>query len=338
MESTRANFLTAAGGAAAALSMGPLAAGAQSLRRIDVHHHYAAPEWSTARAAHGTLPGLWKSWTPAKSLDQMDRNGVQTAFVSITNPGVWFGDNAEARKIARACNEYAARLVADHPGRFGFFVVLPLPDVEGALAELAYGLDTLKADGVGLLTNYNDKWLGDPMYDPVFAELDRRRSLVFVHPTETKCCSNVEPEIGPSAIDYQTDTTRAIARFVFTGSSVRYSNLRIIWSHAGGTMPFLNWRFVQMAQEPRFAKLLPSGFLYEARKFYYDTAQTANPAAMAALHKIIPVPHILFGTDYPYLAVEQTVAGLDNCGIYNAGELAAIDRTNALALLPKYRG
>lgn len=299
--------------------------------RIDVHHHYAPPGWLRSL---DVWPQPWKEWSPAGTIEEMDRTGTEKAVLSITTPGVWFGDDVAARKLARECNEFAATLRAQHPGRFGIFTVLPLPDLEGTLQELAYGLDTLHADGVGLLTSYRAKWLGDPYFAPVFEELDRRKAVVFVHPTVAECCKGLLPGIPDAAIEYGTDTTRAIARIVFGGSSKRYPGIRFIFSHAGGTMPFLNQRFVQLAaRDTNYAALLPDGFLPEVRRFYYDTAQASNPVAMGALLQVVPLSQVVFGTDYPYLTIAENVTALQSCKMFGAAELTAITRENAVRLL-----
>jgi predicted TIM-barrel fold metal-dependent hydrolase len=305
---------------------------------VDVHHHLSPPGYIAELGPNAKnvleLPTL--GWTPAKAIEEMDEGGVTTSITSITTPGLWFGDAASAQRLARACNDYAAKLVADYPRRFGMFVNLPIPDIEGSLKEIAYGLDVLKADGVSLFTSYGDKWLGDPAFDPVFEELNRRKAVVYTHPTLPDCCRNLVPGIINSAIEYGTDTTRAIGRMVFSGTSQRYPDIKLIWSHAGGTMPFLVGRFMRMAETPKYSTLLPKGFLPEAQRFYYDTAQAASGAAMAALKAVAPMSHILYGTDFPYLKAEPQVQGLIASGMFNAEELFAIERGNIARLLPKY--
>ncbi len=258
--------------------------------RIDLHHHISPPGYITELDAKAIfITRETRDWTPAQSIDLMDKGGVQVAVTSITTPGLWFGDPAAARKLARLCNDYGAKLVSDYPKRFGMFVNLPLPDVDASLQEVAYGLDVLKADGVVLFTSYGDKWLGDPAFDPLFEELNRRKTLIYVHPTTATCCTNVLKCINDSAIEYGTDTTRAIAQMIFTGRSVRFADTRMIWSHGGGTMPFLIVRFTRGARAPQVAKLIPQGFLHEARRFYYDTAAVYDAAPMLALTKVVPV-------------------------------------------------
>ena len=311
-------------------------ASSQAAGRIDVHHHLCPPDYIAAVVLNRPLQAVMREWTPARSLADMDRAGVARAILSITTPGLWFGDVGAARRLARACNEYAAGLVAAHPGRFGFFAAMPLPDVEGSLAEAAYALDTLKADGIGLFTSYGGKYLGDAAFAPLFAELDRRRALVYTHPTATACCVNLVPEVTEATIEYGTDTTRTIASLVFSGAAARWRGLDIIFSHAGGTMPFLIERFIAMAKSPQLKAALPEGVLHELRRFHYDIAQAANPAAMAGLRHVVEVSQILFGTDYPYRSAAEHVRGLAECG-FTADELRAIDRDNAERLLARRR-
>ncbi|MBZ5576608.1 MAG: amidohydrolase [Acidobacteriia bacterium] len=324
-----------AAAAAGVLVSGREAEAAAPPQRIDVHHHLSPPTYLTE--LRSTLSRATLEWTPAKALEDMDRAGVTTALTSITTPGLWHGNDAAARRLARESNEYAARLAADHPGRFGLFVALSMPDLEGSLREVEYGLDTLKADGVGLITSYGDKWLGDPAWGPLYEELNRRKALVYTHPTAANCCRNLIPDVSDASIEYGTDTTRAIARWVFGGAAARYPDVRLIFSHAGGTMPFLSERFINLAKTPAMAPQFPQGFLPVAQKFYYDTAQSSNPPAMAALRKVIPLSQIVFGTDYPFRTASEHVQGLKECGVFNGKELRAIDSENALRLLPRFR-
>ena len=305
--------------------------------RIDVHNHLAPPGYVAELKPKGLIAPATLAWSVEKSLEDMDRAGVATSITTVSPPGFWFGDVALSRKLARVSNEFAARLMADHPGRYGMFVNLPMPDVDATLKEIEYGLDALKADGVCFFTNYGDKWLGDPAFGPVFEELNRRKAVIYTHPLSANCCRNVLPDIADSNIEWGTDTTRAITRMVFSGSAGKYPNIRVIFSHAGGTMPFLVERFVNLAKTEPFAKILPDGFIPVAQKFYYDTAQTSNPAAMSALKKVVPVAQIVFGTDYPFRNAPEHVQGLKQCGVFSAKELREIDRDNATRLLPRFK-
>jgi 6-methylsalicylate decarboxylase len=337
----RREFLTGAATLTAELLISRRLLAAQTSKeaphRIDVHNHLTPASYAAELGSKHLLSQPVLNWTPEKDLEDMDRAGVATSILSLAPPGVWNGDDAAARRLARSCNEEAARLVAGHKGRFGMFVNLPLPDVEGSLREIEYGLDTLKADGVAMYTSYGDKWLGDPAFNPVFDELNRRGAVVYTHPKSANCCKNVLPRIPDSEIEYGTDTTRAITELVFGGTTRRCPNVRMIFSHAGGTMPFLIERFVNLAKGPEFASQFPQGFLAEAAKLYYDTAQTSNAAAMSALLKVAPLSQILFGTDFPFRTAADNVKGLKECGVFTAKNLRDIDRENAVRLLPRFK-
>jgi len=334
----RRTFLTGLAAVGARLFLGGGRAEAQTPpapRRVDVHHHVAPPRYVAELAPRRLLQPVSVSWTPARSLEDMDRAGVATAITSITTPGVWFGDAEAARRLARECNEYAARLAVDFPGRFGVFAALPLPDVEGSLREIAYALDVLKADGACLFTSYGDKWLGDPAFAPVMAELDRRHAVAFTHPTANACCQNLVPDVPPPIIEYGTDTTRTIASLVFSGTSARCPGIQFIFSHAGGTMPFLTERFTRLPlANTSLQARVPRGVLYELQRFHYDVAQAAHPMALASLLRLVPVSQVLFGTDFPFRTSLDHVKGLADFGI-SAGDLQAIERGNAVRLLPR---
>jgi predicted TIM-barrel fold metal-dependent hydrolase len=271
----------------------------------------------------------WDGWSVAKAIEDMDRDGVARSMVSITLPGVWFGETDEARALARACNDYMAKLRADYPGRFGIFAAVPMPDIDGTLAEVAYALDELKADGIGFLTSYRDKWFGDPAFTPVMDELDRRRAIAYIHPTVADCCRGLTPDVHPMLIEYGADTTRAIAQTVFSGEANRHPNLRLIFSHGGGAMPFVYQRFISHARHPG----TPPDALAALKRFYYDTAAAAIAPPMLALRQVVPVSQILFGTDYPYGPAGTVARQLRESGVFDAAELAAIEYGNAEKLL-----
>ena len=304
--------------------------------RIDVHHHHTPPPYVAALTAKN-IPGPVRDWTPEKSIADMDNAGVATALTSITTPALRFLDEAGARKVARECNEYTAKLVADSRGRFGMFATMPMPHVEGTLQEIAYALDTLKADGVGLLTSYGDKWLGDPAFTPVLEELNRRRAVVYTHPTTANGCGNLIPDVPESIIEWGTDTTRTIASLVFSGAAARFRDVQLIFSHGGGTLPFLTERFLRLPLiNKNLATRVPNGVEHELKRFYYDTAQAAHPYALASLTKLIPVSQIVFGTDFPYRTAAEHVKGLTDYG-FSASDLRSIDRDNAVRLLPRLK-
>jgi predicted TIM-barrel fold metal-dependent hydrolase len=335
----RRSFL--AGGAAVLglAAAAPLTAPAvaQARSRIDVHHHFIPPFHVDAMMAPGRRVGAGPpKWSAAMSLEDMDKSGIATAILSIAQPGIWYGDNVdEARKLARALNEYGAKLVSEHPGRFGLFACIAPPDVAGSLKEIEYALDTLKADGIGLLTSYQDKYLGDPSFAPVYEELNRRKAVVYVHPTTPDCCRGLVPGIPPGSIEYATDSTRTIAHVVFSGTATKFPDIRWIWSHSGGTLPFLTGRFVRLAAERKPAHL-PDGPMPEFKKFYYELAQGNTPGQIAALLKMVAVSQVMYGTDFPFRDGAEVNQGIADYG-FTAADITAIERGNALKLLPRIK-
>ena len=311
-------------------------AGGEKNGRIDVHNHFTPPALLAA-VGEKRLGAAMAKWTPDKTLADMDAAGVTTVITSIAPQGDPFGDPATAVRMAHDCNEYAARMATEHPGRFGVFAMTPMPNIDASLREIEYAYDTLKADGIGLFTSYGDKWLGDPAFDPVFEELNRRKAVVYTHPQSANCCKNLLASVNDGAIEWGTDTTRAIAQMIFGGAAARYPNVRMIFSHGGGTMPFLVERFTNMAKSPQLAPKFPNGFAGAAGKFYYDTAQASNPAAMSALSKVVPISQIVFGTDFPFRNSAEHVKGLKECGVFSADDLKKIDRDNALPLVPRFK-
>jgi len=305
--------------------------------RVDMHHHLVPPDYVTA--VHNKLPALpppTASWTIQKTIDDMDAAGVQTSILSVTTPGLWLGDAAASAKLARACNDYAAKLMQDNKSRFGSFAAVPLPSADATLTEIAYALDTLKADGISVFTSYDGKWLGDPAFVPVFDELNRRKAIVSVHPTTAACCGNLIPFIPDNVVEFGTDTTRTIASLVFSGAAERWPDIKFIFSHAGGTMPFLIERFEFLARMPQAAKMVPNGVRAPLQRFFYDLAQASNPAALGALRLLVPTSQIVFGTDFPFRTGPEHVANLARCNI-DPADLRRIERDNAVALLPRLR-
>ncbi len=341
----RRNFLAgglAALGLGAAAPIGhPLPAAGQApagRTRIDVHHHFLPQFHRDAMLAPGRrrAAGPPPKWSPALSLEDMDRSGIATAILSVVQPGVWYGDDVEqSRSLARKLNEYAAQMAQDHPSRFGLFAVIAPPDVPGSLKEIEYALDTLKADGIGLLTSYRDKYLGDPAFAPVYEELNRRKAVVYVHPTAPDCCRGLVPGIPPGSIEYATDSTRTIAHIVFGGTAAKFPDIRWIFSHSGGTLPFLTGRFIRLAEERKPAHL-PDGPLPAFRKFYYELAQGNTPGQIAALLKMVSISQVMYGTDYPFRDGAEVNKGIADWG-FDAANLRAIERDNALKLLPRVK-
>jgi predicted TIM-barrel fold metal-dependent hydrolase len=313
-------------------------------RIIDTHHHIYPPKHTANNLkrivddAPAVPSSLYTNWTPRYSLDQMDQNGVATAIASISSPGVWFGNNEEGRRNARDVNEYGAQLAKDYPGRFGMWGAIPLPDTDGSLREIEHVFDVLKLDGIGLLSSYdNGKLLGHPNFAPVMDELNRRKAVVFVHPT-VSCCGDPIPRVNITSIEFPTDTTRTITDLVYSGTLLRCPNIRFIFSHGGGTILMLLSRLAGggLAPEER-AATIPNGFEHELQKLYYDIASVAvNPTAMLAVFNVIPKDHILFGSDIPFWTIEKIATAMNKFEI-SAGDLRKIQRENALQLVPRFK-
>lgn len=327
---TRRSVLGALGASSlAALHETRAADGAKSRNIIDVHSHFQPP---AIRAMN--LPGPMNAWDLQKQIDDMDAASVTRAILSITTPGVPAVGEV-ARRVARESNEYAAKLGTEHGRRFGFFTCVPMDDLDAAVNEVAYGFDVLKAQGVGLFTSYSGHWLGDAQFDPLFAELERRKAIVFVHPTSPVCCSRLIPEVADTIIEYGTDTTRAIASYVFRGAARRFPSVRMIWSHSAGTMPYLIERFDGADHSPAARAQAPDGFRASIGRFWYDIAQASDAVPTRALRSVVPMERIVFGTDYPFRTSLDHVNGLEAGKVFDRQEIAGIYRGNISKHLPE---
>jgi 6-methylsalicylate decarboxylase len=310
--------------------------------RVDVHHHFFPPEYLEPLAAwnkhDGVAPGLQppqRDWSVAKALEDMDKNNVATAVLSISTPGVYFGDREQAGHMARLCNEYAAQMGRDHKGRFGLFASVPMPDVGGTLREIEYALDVLKADGIGFMTSYDDLYPGDQRFQPVFEELNRRKAVAYFHPLAAPCCGHAVPGVPASLIEYPHDTARAVVSLLFSGNVQRYKNARFLFSHAGASIPMLAGRIAAGSRSRKdLAEIAPDGIENELRKLHYDTANSAYRPTMAALLAFVPASQVLFGSDFPYYTITQNVENFGKLEL-SAADRNAIDRGNAERLLPQ---
>jgi predicted TIM-barrel fold metal-dependent hydrolase len=323
------------GGLAAAFAASATAAAKP--HRIDVHHHVVPPIWVEAVKKAGFANPPMTNWTPEKSLEDMDKAGTATSILSPMPPQVGFLPPAEAARVARGSNEWTRKLATDHPGRFGVFAMLPMPNIDESLKEIAYAFDVLKVDGVGMMTNYGDKWLGYDEFAPVFEELNRRKAVVYTHPIDASCCVNLVKGIGSATVEYGADTTRTIANLIFSGASAKYKDINFIFSHGGGVLTAVAERFrIQMVTTPPYAGKFTRDMVdHELKRFYYDTAQVSNEVTVQALAKLVGVSQIVFGTDFPYRTGIEHVTGLTER--FNARDLAAIDRSNVLRILSGWR-
>ena len=302
--------------------------------RIDVHHHHQPP---ALRAGAGR--GRGPQWTPELSLEQMDKFDIAVAVLSLTQMGDLLYDGTEkGRANVRTGNDYGAKLMANHPKRFGLFSAIPLPDVDNSLKEIEYGLDSLKADGIGIYTNDNhDRWPGDPAFDPIWQELNRRKAIVYIHPLAPKCCSNLNDGVPTAMNEFDFDITRAATSLLSGGVLHKYPEIRFIIPHSGGTMPVLAGRIKdRYPNDPKHAEYIPNGVYSELQKFYFDIAHASFPMPLAALLKFAPANHILFGTDFSPEPIESTVNELPASGLSPA-LMRAIERENAERLFPRFK-
>lgn len=311
--------------------------------RIDVHHHVLPPAFVSAL---NSLDIAWTGgpevprWSHALALETMERAGISAAVASVS-PGVyWGGDTKFAVSLAHSCNDYLADLVRADPAHFGGFATMPLPDVDASLRELEYAYDTLGLDGVVLYTSQGDRYLGDPLYDPFFAELDRREAIVFIHP------STMPPGAGAPRLDipfgvaeFVFDTTRCVTNLLYSGTLERYPSIRYIVSHAGGAVPYLAWRIAGAGYLPELRNRAPRNPMAQLQRLYYDTALSTSEFVFAALREFVPTSQILFGSDFPYVpeaVIRAETTGLETSRVLDDQARAGIDRDNALALFPKF--
>jgi len=344
---SRRRVMTSMAAFAATAVTGPAARGQTPAapRIVDTHHHFFPPPyleplaaWNDKAGVPGQTP-IQRAWTVARAIDDMDRNNVATAMLSISTPGIWFGEAEAARKMARICNDYGAELARSHPGRFGLFASVPMPDVEGTLREIEYVFDVLKADGIGFMTSYGDKWPGDPMFAPVFAELNRRKTVAYFHPLAPNCCAGMLiPGVTGSPVEYMFDTTRAVVSLLVNGTFARNKDMRFLFSHAGGTIPMVAGRIANALKGRKdIAEIAPEGIDAEFRKLHYDTANSFYAPTIAALTSYVPDTQVVFGTDFPYLTIGQNLDGLRKLALTPA-QMTAITRDNAVRLLPRLQG
>ena len=306
-------------------------------QRIDVHQHVVPPFWAEGLDTHGGDPSGWHSpdWSPGAAIEFMDSLGIAAGVLSLTAPGVSGWLDADRPQMARRVNEYTADLVRHHPDRFGNFVTLPLLDIDAALHEVEYGFDTLHAEGVILLSNYEGKYLGDQVFHPLWEELDRRSAVVFVHPGKPEI-TVIDGLPGPM-IDYPFDTTRTAVHMAVRGVLDRYPRTRIILSHGGGFLPYASHRFAELFSSINPGATSSASLLNTFQRFYFDTALTSSPAALPTLTAFAPPDRILYGSDFPYAAADVGASFTTKLDDYSLteGMRSAINHRNARGLFPR---
>lgn len=308
---------------------------------IDVHHHIL-PEvfWRATNDADNPVGGIQPApWSKAATLSYMDDAGIDVAITSISTPGVHMGDDAAARDLARRVNELSAGLIQEHPDRFGGFAALPLPDVDGALRALEYGLDVLKLDGVVLFSNARGVYLGDARFRPLFDELERRAAVVFVHPSASPDAAARTLGLPDSLIDFTADTTRALAQLHYGNTFARTPNVKYIFSHAGGTVPYLATRFAIVDEMNVIRGAEERGPAADTlRRLYWDTALSWRAPVLHMLRSVVGLGQVLFGSDYPYLRRDLAVAcrrEVETSVELDREESSAVLAANAFKLFPR---
>ncbi len=313
--------------------------------RIDVHHHIVPKEYLDALSSVGVDTSLGRdfpAWDTGMALNYMDDCGIATAMGSITDPGIYFGDIKFTRDLARRMNELFAELINKYPGRFGFFACLPLPDVDSAIRELDYAMDVLRLDGVGLLTNIDNIYLGDTNFDKLFQELDARKAIVCIHPTAIPGWKTAKLALPPFLVDAPHDTTRAVTNLLYSGTFDKYPNITYILAHAGGTVPYLVSRILLGEQHRDFAdfikQIAPKGMINYLKNLYYDTALSASAHCLRSLQELVDDSHILFGTDYCFAPDYIAASGIKGLQEYfgpQSETLKAIECCNAMKLFSR---
>lgn len=313
---------------------------------IDTHQHPVPDYYKRALASVGVMgsgENPWPQWSLESQLELMDRLGIAAVVQSVASPGVYFGDIEFAKRVARECNEGAARMIADHPAKFGCHGVLPLPDVAAACREAAYALDTLKLDGICLLSHNGPRHLGHPDEDELYAELNRRNAVVFIHPLRNEARDMPDYSYPAGMTELVFDTTRALYNLLWHGTFGRFPNIRWIMPHGGGTMPFLAYRLSAMDHRPKLSQHMPGGNLAGAlRHLYYDVAEINAPGPLKCLMEIADPSHVVFGSDFPFSRhrtpeqdVADTIAGFAAFDGFDAATRRGIEADNALKLFPR---
>lgn len=310
--------------------------------RMDVHHHLLPPFYRAAlqRAGVGDFAGLaLPEWTVERSLDLLDTQGIQAAILSLPAPGVDIGDAHAAVELARRCNEYAADLVQRYPRRFGSFATVPLPATAEACAEAIHALDVLKADGVMLLASNAGVFLGDPRFDGLMAELDRRDATVFVQPNLHPRSQELELGAPGFLLELVCDITRAAVNLILSGTMGRYPRIRWILANAGGFLPYAAWRVSLANAIPEFQERVPQGVMTYLQRFYFDTALAPSASSMAVLRELVEPRQVLFGSGFPSARselVEQQIAELGASTLWSTAQLGGIARHHGLSLFPRF--
>jgi predicted TIM-barrel fold metal-dependent hydrolase len=326
------------------------------IKKIDVHHHITPDFYVEKLKSIGIEESYgqdFPKWTPETSLKIMKKMGIKISILSISTPGVSLSDEIFSKELASQCNEYMAEVKKKYPDNFGGFASIPLPYVQGAIDELRYALDVLKLDGVCLYTHYEGKYLGDKEFDVFFKELNKRKTVVYIHPTDPIGQYDPKLEVANSLIEAPFETTRAVTNLIHSGTLDRFPDIKLILSHGGGAIPFLAWRvalsnYSNKEARPSVLRMIydwvvkggPESGLKLLKNMYYDTALSTSPYALKAMQELAGSSHIVFGSDLPFAEKVAPIVAKDLITFkgFTKEDIEAIEYKNCLSLFPSLKG
>jgi predicted TIM-barrel fold metal-dependent hydrolase len=308
---------------------------------IDVHHHFMSQAYLDAvgveRAASPGSAGHVEPWTAEQSLEFMDMAGIAASVISVSAPGIDMGTPQETAKLARKCNEEQAGMVREHPRRFGFLAILPLPDIDASLREIDHAFGALSADGVVMMSNYGGEYVGSSKFWPVFEELNRRKAVALFHPVAPEGFRGF-PGVSLSTMEFPFDTARAVMSMLHYGTPEQFPDMNMIFSHAGGAMPYLAGRTAVLSQRNKDFRLSGDKLMPAMRRFFYDVTQSLSAPTYAALRALAPPEQLLFGSDCPFAKepqVRAVLGELERLALPDT-ERAKLEYGNAKALFPRF--
>lgn len=325
------------------------------MKKIDVHHHITPAFYIEKLESIGITESFGQAfpkWTPETSFSYMKKLGIDIAIMSISTPGVYLKDEMFSCELARRCNEYMADVKKKYPDKFGGFASIPLPYIRSAVDELIYAFDVLELDGVCLYTHYDGIYLGDLDFEDFFKELNKRKTVVYIHPTDPIGQYDPKLEIANSLIEAPFETTRAITNLIYSGTTEHFPDIKYILSHGGGAIPFLAWRialskYANKETRPSALRMIydwvvkggPESGLKILRNMYYDTALSTSPFALKAMQELVGSSHIVFGSDLPFAEKVAPIVAkdLNNFKGFTKEDIEAIEYKNCLSLFPSLK-
>jgi 6-methylsalicylate decarboxylase len=315
------------------------------IRRIDAHQHVLFDAYLAeleTMGISGSAERAFPEWSKAQMLDNMAEFEIYAVAVSISSPGTYFGDIDFTKRLVRICNDCFAELSGQSENRIASLGLLPLPDTEAACREVAYLYDELGLDGVGLVSHYNDIYIGDPEFEELYQELNRRQAVVFVHPVRPMSAPAMQYSFPSGFVELVAATGRVIANLLATGVMERYPDIKWYLPHSGGIIPSILYRLLKFESLPKFQAQVPKGVRTYLKRIYYDVAQASEPEILSALMQFADPDKILFGTDYPFAidrnsVIQDTIDGIEKFEGFDGALRQKVYRGNARALFPRFQ-